>query len=525
MKRKLLAFSVALAMTGSVGMNTAMATEYETVKTPIGATALATLQACSPSTDSGIALKDATLVGDEIINTSIGTVEIQHNYVTDESAQALYDEMDYQRATQLYIWSTPFVSYHQWERGQNGSYGGEGRNEWVVYESLNEKRSIVTANVTTPYIISWADLSEEPMYLEVPAGPTAGMFMDGWQKPVADIGLTGPDQGKGGKYIIVGPEDDASKYEQEGVFVFQSETNSIFYGVRILNNDPSFIKSFKENLRIGANAEDAKSSIFIEGKDIEFSATAPRGLEYWKLLSDSINRNPVREIDKGFMAMLKPLGIEKGKAFNPTDRQKDILLEGAAMGELQLRNMQTNPRFAEPYWSGTSWYKSFDFGIEQQTDNLLEMDERAVWFYEAVTSSKGMVTPTLGKGSVYMTSKRDSEGQLLRADKNYKLTVPANAPVGQFWALTLYSEDTRRPYDNGSPEIKSVNLDSLQKQLQYNEDGSVDLYIGPDAPEGMESNWMKTVGTDGWFTYFRLYAPLQPWFNKTWSLSDFERLD
>jgi hypothetical protein len=189
------------------------------------------------------------------------------------------------------------------------------------------------------------------------------------------------------------------------------------------------------------------------------------------------------------------------------------------------RNIQINPRFAEPYWVGTNWYKSFDFSVEQITDTKVELDERALWFYEAVTSSQGMVNPEPGKGQVYMTTKRDSEGRLFRADKTYRLHVPPNVPVGQFWSLTLYSEDTRRPYDNGGTDQRSANLGSVTEGLRYNDDGSVDLFIGPSAPEGYEMNLMKTKGQDGWFIYYRLYAPLEPFFDKSFQMTDFERMD
>lgn len=89
----------------------------------------------------------------------------------------------------------------------------------------------------------------------------------------------------------------------------------------------------------------------------------------------------------------------------------------------------------------------------------------------------------------------------------------------------LYSENTRRPYDNGGSDVRSANLDNTLEDLRYNDDGSVDLYIGPHAPAGYEQNFMKTVGDDGWFVYFRLYAPLQPFFDKSFSLNDFEMID
>jgi len=222
------------------------------------------------------------------------------------------------------------------------------------------------------------------------------------------------------------------------------------------------------------------------------------------------------------MAMIEPLGIVKGKPFSPDERQTNILKEGGALGELMTRNLQINPRYTEPYWAGTQWYKSFDFSIPQETNTIVELDQRATWFYEAVTSTKGMVNPVVGAGQVYMTTKRDSKGDLLRADKTYRLHVPANVPVGQFWALTLYSENTRRAYDNGEGTLRSANLDSRLQDLKRNPDGSVDLYVGAKAPAGFETNYMKTVGSDGWFVYFRLYAPLQPFFDKSFKLPDFE---
>jgi hypothetical protein len=223
--------------------------------------------------------------------------------------------------------------------------------------------------------------------------------------------------------------------------------------------------------------------------------------------------------------MLEPLGIAKGKEFNPNENQIKNLTQGATMGELMLRNMQTKPRFSEPYWSNTSWYKSFDFTIPQITDYKVELDERAVWFYEAVTSTEGMVNPTPGKGQVYMTTKFDNKGNLFRADKTYKLHIPKDVPIKKSWALTLYSENSRRPYDNGGTKLKDVSLDSKMSQLQYNKDGSIDLYIGAKSPIGKETNFLRTVNQDGWFVYFRLYAPTEPFFDKSFSLSDFEIIE
>ncbi|MGI6853303.1 DUF1254 domain-containing protein [Mesorhizobium sp. 1B3] len=469
-----------------------------------------------------VPLEGAKLHGDETIETPVGDVELQDSYFNDDASKRLYDEMDYQRASQAYIWSTPLVSVTTWRENQGKAYGVENETDFVVLESLKEKRGIVTANLTTPYIFNFSNLKDGAIQIDYPAGQTAGGVLDFWQRPVFDLGLTGPDKGKGASYIVVGPEDDPSKYEKEGVHVFQSVTNNVFIGLRILDTDPAYYDKFTSEYKMGRVGSETKPSRFIRGKDVEWSATAPRGLDYWQKLSEIIQEEPVREVDKGWMAMLEPLGVAKGKPFEPDDRLKEILLKGAAMGELMLRNLQVNPRYVEPFWEGTSWYKSFDFQIEQETADIAQIDQRGTWFYEAVASTKGMVDPQPGQGQVYMTTKRDSEGNMLRADKSYKLHVPAKVPVGQFWSLTLYSENTRRPYDNGGTEIRDVSLDSRMKDLKYNEDGSIDLFIGPEAPAGFEMNHMETVGDDGWFVYFRLYAPEQPFFDKTFKMADFE---
>ena len=496
---------------------------------------LLALTACSPqaldssqnkaSASPGVSLAEARLHGDEVIDTPVGLITLEDTFFDSDASHRLFDEMDYQRASQAYLWSIPLVGFSSWRDYQIAAYDAQNPVDFVVLESLKEKRGIVTANLTTPYIFNFSNLSKGPIRIDYPPGQTAGAVLDAWQRPVFDLGLTGPDQGKGASYILVGPGDDPSAYEADGVYVFQSETNNVLIGLRILDTDPDYFDNFTSNYAMGPANGETSTANFIAGKDVEWSATPPRGLDYWEMLSSIINDEPVREIDKGWMGMLAPLGIVKGESFSPNDRQREILAKGAAMGELMTRNIQVNPRYVSPYWEGTSWYKSFDFQTEQETNLLQQIDQRATWYYEAVSSTKGMLEPKPGSGQVYMTTKRDSDGELLRADRNYKLHVPADVPVAQFWSLTLYSENTRRPYDNGGTEISDVSLDSRMNQLTYNEDGSIDLYIGPDAPQGMEANHMKTVNNDGWFVYFRLYAPEQAFFDKSFTLPDFEQIN
>lgn len=182
-----------------------------------------------------VSLESAKLHGDETIQTPIGTIEFVHSYFDDDASKRLFDEMDYQRASQAYIWSTPLVSITTWRDTLLKAYGATSDTDFVVLQSLKEKRGLLTANLTTPYIFNFISLKPDAVEIKYPAGQTAGGVLDFWQRPLCDLGLTGPDRGKGGTYIVVGPEDDPAKYKRDGVNVFQSVTNNVFIGLRILD--------------------------------------------------------------------------------------------------------------------------------------------------------------------------------------------------------------------------------------------------------------------------------------------------
>jgi hypothetical protein len=132
-----------------------------------------------------------------------------------------------------------------------------------------------------------------------------------------------------------------------------------------------------------------------------------------------------------------------------------------------------------------------------------------------------MMGRTVGYGQVYLESSKDAAGEWLDGGKHYTLHVAPNAPVAQFWSFTVYDNETRCFVDTGVPPDRSSRDDIIK-----NADGSVDLYFGPQAPAGKpQANWIKTIPGKGWFTYFRLYGPTQPYFDRSWVLSDIERVE
>ncbi len=127
-----------------------------------------------------------------------------------------------------------------------------------------------------------------------------------------------------------------------------------------------------------------------------------------------------------------------------------------------------------------------------------------------------MMGRTVGAGQLYLEASKDADGEWLDGGKAYTLRVPKDPPVAQFWSFTVYDNETRCLIDTGTYPDRSSRDDVVT-----NADGSVDLFFGPTPPAGEpQQNWIKTLPERGWFTYFRLYAPTQPYFDKTWQLPD-----
>ena len=156
----------------------------------------------------------------ERLASRLGLLELENGYPTDATVTKIFDDIDYQRACQAYLWALPLMAMQQWQSEHLTRFGA-GKLDYVDYLTFQDKLGLLTANATTPYIMAFPNLTETgPLVFEVPAGPTAGGFTDFWQRPITDSGQTGPDKGAGGRYLILGPEDPAMK--PDGYYVFRS---------------------------------------------------------------------------------------------------------------------------------------------------------------------------------------------------------------------------------------------------------------------------------------------------------------
>jgi hypothetical protein len=455
-----------------------------------------------------------------IVDSRLGKIELKNGYPTDETAKKLYDDIDFQRACQAYLWALPLMAMQEWQREQRETFGA-GNLDYVDYFTFTDKLGLLTANATTPYVIGFPNMTETgPLVVEIPPGATAGGIVDFWQRPLTDTGQTGPDKGNGGKFLVLGPGEPDLK--PEGYFVLRSPTVNIWSGHRALDPDPEKARATAAALRIYpySQRDNPPPTRHVAPNGRKWTGEQPRGMAYWEGLAKIVNDEPVVERDRITMGMLQPLGIEKGKPFNPDARQRGILIEAAQVGEVMARTIAFDKRFVGvKVWPGKQWDISlFMKETSQEATNYTQLDERTSWFYEAVGVSVGMMGRTVGFGQVYLETSKDREDQWLDGGKTYQLHIPPNAPVAQFWSFTVYDNESRCFVDTGShPDRSSRDI------IVKNADSSVDLYFGPNAPEGKPpTNWIKTIPGKGWFTYFRLYGPTQPYFDRSWVMPDIE---
>jgi hypothetical protein len=216
---------------------------------------------------------------------------------------------------------------------------------------------------------------------------------------------------------------------------------------------------------------------------------------------------------------LASIGIEKGKPFNPDARTKNVLDDAAREAHAWL--VARYQASLAPYYEGGHWARPGSRELfEGQASFFAKPDVYPV-DVRGVTFSYAYFTPKhVGAGSSYLLTIADKDGHLLDGGTTYHLNVPAHAPVKQYWSATVYDRATHAPIRNARWPSRSSQTPGLQK----NGDGSVDVYFGPAAPAGKESNWVPTSTGSGFEVLFRFYGPEKPLFEKTWRLPDIERV-
>ena len=448
----------------------------------------------------------------------------EKGYPNQETVDNLFEEMDYQRAVQAYLWAVAPMSVSG-QHQMNKHFNAAGNFDFIsMYDDAGVK-GMLTPNTIVQYNLNFINLKETgPAVIDWPGGFMVGVIMDYDMRYLADIGLTTAAGAGPEKVLMVGPGQEVPA-DAKGYRIVKLPTYISFWGFRVLNPKKDVGLEYKVGLYAYADRTNPKPANYvkIDADAKPYFQAHPKGMAYWEQLNEYIQREPVKEVDRYFMASLEALGMKKGEDFNPTPYQVKVLEKAAAMGEkMAIATSFASRNKASVYHDDTAWVHPFMLNPSHKTEFTEQIDERVDWTFEAYGVSPAMKTTTPGKGSIYLGSYRDKEQNWFEGGNQYKMTVAKDAPMKQFWALTVYNLDTRSIIQN---ERNVPEVSSRTEGLQVNEDGTVNIYFGPNAPEGKESNWVQTNPGDYWFCYFRLYAPTEKYFDRSWPMYDIEKVE
>jgi hypothetical protein len=432
------------------------------------------------------------------------------------------------RAIEAVIWGMPAVNLDLMLQAMIGS--AKGKSNQIVYWSRlpDWKNQTLTPNPDVIYLMPFLNTKDAgPMVLEIPpadGGVINGTVMDAWQVPLEDVGPAGVDKGRGGKYLILPPNH--SDAVPDGYIVLPSMN---YQGYALLRSilqsgsdaDVANAVAYAKRIKLYplSQAANPPPTTFVDTIDVVYDSTIPYDLRYFQSLDRVVQMEPWLARDKMMIDMLKSIGIEKGKPFNPDSQTQDVLnsaaREARALLEIRYEGM-FRPYFDISRWALPAmpdYLKASSNGFSDP--NAYPVDSRGLAFTFAFFTPKH-----LGQGQSYLMTLKDREGLNLDGGKSYRLAVPPNAPVSQYWSATVYDRATHGLIRNMTRSGRGSQSPGLQK----NADGSVDIYFGPTAPAGKEANWVPTNPSGQFEVLFRLYGPEKAFADKTWKLPDIERI-
>ena len=460
----------------------------------------------------------------ELRESSVGPLEYIGGYPTKETAQKFYDELDFQRAVEVYLWALPMASYGAMAEAHYKL--GAGDHAVIVADNSAEPQQLIlTANQDTIYMSGVLDLAKGPMVIDVPAG-LLGTMNNIWQQPLVDIGGPfSPEQNRGGRFLILPPDYDGPM-PAIAYHVVKSDTNTVVFYLRAIPQSrddfpklQKLVRTFRQYRLAEAKNPPEMTFISMTGKKADF--LTHEGFEFFESLSRYVNANPPRPQDMAMLGMLETLGIAHGREFKPDKRMRGILTAAAKKGRAMAEVVAWHPRVPEkdlhPY-DGSPWKRIFISADPTfHTPDYLAIDQRSRYGFEAIGTSKSMTVAAPGQGSQYVGVYQDDNGQWLTGDNTFSIHLPKDIPAANFWSLTVYDNHSRSliQNDQGRATVGTVH------GAVPNADGSFDTYYGPKCPDGVpEANWIQTKPGVGFFVYLRLYGPLESYFDKTWRPGD-----
>ena len=462
------------------------------------------------------------------VETSIGTLKFLDGAPLPDTAEKIYVYLDTTRAMDTFLKGMPGASVNALIEGAH-ALGAVEANEVMIFDKLMGPDSIfLTGNSSTVYAIPDLDLLRDgPTVVEVPDG-LLGAANDGWFRYINNLPTAG-------KYLYLPPGYDGPIPDGFAVYRPKSYRIWVFLRSSVKNGDVETAASLvKDNVKVYPLSKfaDQPKMKWVSASGKAFNTIHPNNSEFYHHLDKIIQYESPGMLDTETRGLFASIGIEKGKKFDPDQRMKKILADGVALGNAASRAVVWYPRY-DKNMKGVKVYPDTDSnwimaytarnvffnGEDGQTMNT---DARVMFHYPYTAVTPAMAAPREGKGSDYAITYVDSKKQIFDGAKTYKLNIPADPPVGNFWAVTVYDTQTRSMLQS---EQDAPTVGGNTEGLKKDNDGSYTVYFGPEAQKGYENNWVETIPGKSWFVILRMYSPLKPWIDQTWRPGEVELVE
>jgi len=442
--------------------------------------------------------------------------------------QTVHERMFHHRAVDAVVWAMPLLNFKQFREGHKAI--GVEYNDIAYHSKIQDwKFQTATPNDTTPYVNFFWTTKDGPVVVEIPPSAEGvgifGTLMDAWQRPLEDVGAKGKDAGLGAKYLMLPPGYDGELLP--GAYTLPQRTYNGFAILRAIIADSSpenlakaaaFAKKIKIYPLAKADKPPKNRYIDIYGKLMEGTPKLDKTI--FAELNEIIQEEVVEEQNKTMMGLLSHIGIQKGKALKP-DAKREEVYQAAAADALQYMIEQYHRHLNPLVYEGKKWSTltppgNRETGFTYEFPDRFDYHARGALYYAIISSVKNYGTATY-----YVDLAEDKDGNWLDGGKTYKLVVPPDVPARDFWSVVAYDRETAA----WIRDMPKVGIDSSKEGVVTNEDGSVDVYFGPKAPEVKEANWIPTAEDKGFILLFRFYGPEPAALDGSWELNDIELVE
>ena len=394
-------------------------------------------------------------------------------------------------------------------------------NHFIHFRRLAqpEQRAVVLGNRNTLYSVGWLDLSKGPVVFTIPDMGDRYYVMpllDAWTNTFESLGSRTTGQGTQ-NYLISGPGFEGET--PDGFTQIVSPTNMVWITGRIQADsaeDAQQVVALQDQFKLMTYTEHLGGSDPFQNFQPQFTFAkvglpVPYSLrmeaeEFYDTFLSLWRMNQSPDEDRELVKLMARAGLvlEELEKFSDLDPNVQSVLEAG------LKSKQA--AYSKAFYEGTSQTEDWLFNTDPTMGNWgIEFGRRAYW------AMWGLGT-NISQDAVYGVTQLDSELRALNGQNTYRIRFEPGElpPTNAFWSVTSYDVE-------GYLERNSVDRYSLgsNHQLNFNEDGSLELLLTHSKPTDENLNWVP-VPEEEFKILLRIYWPKREVLEGSWSLPDVE---